>query len=103
MLYFSQREQQPVIYVFNAVTGETLPIPATEAQLSMSVARLKTVVSIQSGLPISTFRLSSPAGEQLYDCHQLQDYITEVGTVCFCLHSYVTDAVTHLKLNNRFS
>uniref|UniRef100_A0A8D0AX33 Ankyrin repeat and ubiquitin domain containing 1 n=1 Tax=Sander lucioperca TaxID=283035 RepID=A0A8D0AX33_SANLU len=73
-------EQRPVMRVFNAVTGETLPIMGSEALLHMSVARLKTVVSMQSGLPVSTFRLSTPAGVQLYDCNQLQDYAIEVGT-----------------------
>ncbi|KAL7397010.1 hypothetical protein ABVT39_015299 [Epinephelus coioides] len=73
-------EQRPVMLVFNAVTGETLPIMGSEALLHMSVARLKTVVSMQSGLPVSAFRLSTPAGVQLYDCNQLQDYAIEVGT-----------------------
>ncbi|XP_051231894.1 protein ANKUB1-like isoform X1 [Dicentrarchus labrax] len=73
-------EQKPVMYVFNAVTGETFPIRGSEALLHMSVARLKTVVSMQSGLPVSTFRLSTPAGVQLYDCNHLQDYAIKVGT-----------------------
>ncbi|XP_070765020.1 protein ANKUB1-like [Enoplosus armatus] len=73
-------EQRPVMRVFNAVTGETLPIMGSEALLHMSVAQLKTVVSTQSGLPVSTFRLSTPTGVQLYDCNQLQDYAIEVGT-----------------------
>ncbi|XP_044057019.1 protein ANKUB1-like [Siniperca chuatsi] len=73
-------EQRPVMRVFNAVTGETLPIMGSEALLHMSVARLKTVVSMQSGLPVSTFRLSTLTGVQLYDCNQLQDYAIEVGT-----------------------
>ncbi|XP_029285460.1 protein ANKUB1-like [Cottoperca gobio] len=73
-------KRRPVMHVFNAVTGETLAIMGSEALLHMSVASLKTVVSMQSGLPVSTFRLSTPAGVQLYDCNQLQDYAIEVGT-----------------------
>ncbi|CAJ1060748.1 protein ANKUB1-like [Xyrichtys novacula] len=73
-------EQTPVIRVFNAVTKETLLIMESEALLHISVARLKTLVSIQSGLPVSTFRLSTPAGVQLYDCNQLQDYAIDKGT-----------------------
>ncbi|XP_038554063.1 LOW QUALITY PROTEIN: protein ANKUB1-like [Micropterus salmoides] len=73
-------ERRPVMHVFNAVTGETLPITGSEALLHMSVAGLKTVVSMQSCLPVSTFRLSTPAGVQLYDCNQLQDYAIELGT-----------------------
>ncbi|XP_042368474.1 protein ANKUB1-like [Plectropomus leopardus] len=72
-------ERRSVMRVFNAVTGETLPIMGNETLLHMSVARLKTLVSIQSGLPVSVFRLSTPAGVQLYDCNQLHDYTTEVG------------------------
>ncbi|XP_070816920.1 protein ANKUB1-like [Chaetodon trifascialis] len=74
-------ERKPVMRVFNAVTGETSPIMGSEALLHMSVARLKTVVSVQSGLPVSTFRLSTPTGVQLYDCNQLQDYAIEVGAI----------------------
>ncbi|XP_034738062.1 protein ANKUB1-like [Etheostoma cragini] len=73
-------EKRPVMRVFNAVTGQTVPIMRSEALPHVSVARLKTVVSMQSGLPVSTFRLSTPAGVQLYDCNQLQDYAIEVGT-----------------------
>lgn len=90
-----QRERRPVIHVFNAVTGETFPVVGSEAILHMSVAGLKTMVSVKSGLPVSTFRLSRPKDVQLYDCNQLQDYAIELGMVCFlsvlhdwcvCLH-----------------
>ncbi|XP_026201507.1 protein ANKUB1 [Anabas testudineus] len=73
-------ERRPVMHVFNAVTGETLPVTGSEAPLQMSVARLKTVVSVQSCLPVSTFRLSTSSGVELYDCNQLQDYAIEVGS-----------------------
>ncbi|KAM9848891.1 protein ANKUB1-like [Aulostomus maculatus] len=74
-------EQKPVMSVFSAVTGEILPIMGSVSLLSMSVARLKTLVSVQSGLPVSTFRLSTPEGVQLYDCNRLQDYDISVGTM----------------------
>ncbi|XP_056234588.1 protein ANKUB1-like [Seriola aureovittata] len=72
-------EPRPVMHVFNAVTGESLPVPGSEALLHMSVARLKTMVSMQSGLPVSAFRLSVFTDVQLYDCNQLQDYAIGVG------------------------
>ncbi|XP_040896325.1 protein ANKUB1-like [Toxotes jaculatrix] len=72
-------EQRPVMYVFNAVTGETLPVMGSHALLHVSVDRLKTVVSMQSGLPVSAFRLSMLTDVQLYDCNQLQDYAIEEG------------------------
>ncbi|AWP10849.1 putative protein ANKUB1 [Scophthalmus maximus] len=75
-----KRERRPVIHVFNAVTGETFPVVGSEAILHMSVAGLKTMVSVKSGLPVSTFRLSRPKDVQLYDCNQLQDYAIELGT-----------------------
>lgn len=71
------------MYVFNAVTGEILPITGSEALLHVSVASLKTMVSMLSCLPVSTFRLSTSRGVELYDCNQLQDYGTEVGMVGF--------------------
>nr|XP_040040813.1 protein ANKUB1-like [Gasterosteus aculeatus aculeatus] len=73
-------EQRPAMWLFNAVTQETLPVMGNEASLHMSVAHLKTVVSMQTGLPVSTFRLSTPAGVQLYDCNQLKDYAIKEGT-----------------------
>ncbi|XP_073332563.1 protein ANKUB1-like [Pagrus major] len=72
-------ERRPVMCVFNAVTGETLPIMGSKALLHTSVARLKTVVSMQSGFPVSAFRLSTSTGVQLYDCNQLQDYDIKIG------------------------
>lgn len=71
------------MHVFNAVTGEILPITGSEALLHVSIASLKTVVSMLNCLPVSTFRLSTSSGVELYDCNQLQDYATEVGMVCF--------------------
>ncbi|XP_060934858.1 protein ANKUB1-like [Limanda limanda] len=80
-------ERRPVMQVFNAVTGETLPVTGSEALLRMSVAGLKTMVSVQSGLPVSTFRLSSLTHVQLFDCNRLQDYAIEVGTT-LCLDTW---------------
>ena len=78
-----QTVRRPVMCVFNAVTGETLPIMGSKALLHTSVARLKTLVSLQSGFPVSAFRLSTSTGVQLYDCNQLQDYDIKIGMICF--------------------
>ncbi|XP_061593155.1 protein ANKUB1-like isoform X2 [Cololabis saira] len=77
-------EARPKMHVFNTVTGETLPIVGNECLLHTSVAKLKTIVSVQSGLPVSTFWLSTAAGVQLYDCNWLKDYGIEMGTI-LCL------------------
>ncbi|KAM7387941.1 hypothetical protein PAMP_024146 [Pampus punctatissimus] len=75
-------EQKPVVRVFNAVTGETLSIMGSVSLLHyMSVATLKTMVCVQCGLPVSSFRLRTTAGVELYDCNKLQDYAIQVGTV----------------------
>ncbi|XP_057697787.1 protein ANKUB1-like isoform X1 [Corythoichthys intestinalis] len=72
--------QRPLVYVFNVVTGETLPVmDPSEICQNMSVAQLKTAVSAQSGLPVCAFRLTTSAGVQLYDCNTLQDYAIAMG------------------------
>uniref|UniRef100_A0A8C6U1I0 Ubiquitin-like domain-containing protein n=1 Tax=Neogobius melanostomus TaxID=47308 RepID=A0A8C6U1I0_9GOBI len=78
-----KREQKPIIYILNAVVGETIPIIGTPAMLHMSVGQLKSIVSAQSGLPVSVFRLSTDNSVELYDCNNLQDYDLEAGT---CIH-----------------
>ncbi|XP_036844090.1 protein ANKUB1-like isoform X1 [Oncorhynchus mykiss] len=40
-----------------------------------------TLVSQQCGLPVSSFRLSSPTGLQLYDCNRLHDYAIDLGAI----------------------
>ncbi|KAM6921482.1 protein ANKUB1-like isoform 2-T2 [Xenentodon cancila] len=82
-----KREVRPEMHVFNTVTGETLPIVGNDLQLHTPVAKLKTIVSVQSGLPVSTFWLSTAAGVQLYDCNWLQDYGIEMGTI-LCLETW---------------
>ncbi|XP_036845190.1 protein ANKUB1-like [Oncorhynchus mykiss] len=72
-------KREPVVRVFSAVTGETLSVLGTVFLLSTSVARLMTLVSQQCGLPVSSFRLSSPTGLQLYDCNRLHDYAIDLG------------------------
>nr|XP_057929041.1 protein ANKUB1-like [Doryrhamphus excisus] len=72
---------RPTMYVFNAVTGDTFPVKGSVSVLQMSVSQLKRQVSAQSGLPIGVFRLTTPAGVQLYDCNTLQDYAIGVGAV----------------------
>ncbi|XP_031671991.1 protein ANKUB1-like [Oncorhynchus kisutch] len=72
-------KREPVVRVFSAVTGETLSVSGTVFLLSTSVARLMTLVSQQCGLPVSSFRLSSPTGLQLYDCNRLHDYAIDLG------------------------
>uniref|UniRef100_A0A3P8RQN2 Ubiquitin-like domain-containing protein n=1 Tax=Amphiprion percula TaxID=161767 RepID=A0A3P8RQN2_AMPPE len=78
---FIKTEQRPVMCVFNTVTGETSPIEGTESLLHTSVDKLTTLISVQCGIPVSTFRLRTPANVQLYDCNWLQDYAIKMGTI----------------------
>ncbi|CAL8309723.1 unnamed protein product [Lota lota] len=70
----------PAIQVFNVVTQETFPVIEPTLLLSTSVARLKTIISLHVGLPVSTFRLSTALGVELYDCNLLSDYDIELGS-----------------------
>ncbi|KAJ7993471.1 hypothetical protein DPEC_G00272770 [Dallia pectoralis] len=74
-----KEEPEPVVRVFCGVTGETVSVMSSEFVPNASVARLKTVVSRLCGLPVGAFRLSSPAGQQLFNCNKLQDYSIDVG------------------------
>ncbi|KAJ8418894.1 hypothetical protein AAFF_G00003930 [Aldrovandia affinis] len=74
-----KEEDKPVLHVFSAVTKETLPVMGTVFLLSTSVSRLKTLVSLQSGLPVSTFRLTTQSGLELYNCNRLDEYAIGVG------------------------
>lgn len=87
-----------MMWVFNAVTGKTISIMGNVSLLHyMSVARLKTVVSVQCGLPVSTFRLSTSAGVELYDCNQLQDYDIKFGML---LLSYYAKTFVNILIIN---
>ncbi|KAM6962458.1 protein ANKUB1-like [Aplochiton taeniatus] len=47
--------------------------------MEASVTRLKSLVSLECGLPVSAFRLSMLSGVPLFDCNRLHDYAIEVG------------------------
>ncbi|XP_061739994.1 protein ANKUB1-like [Nerophis ophidion] len=74
-------DEKPAMFVFNAVTGETFPATGSASLQNMSVSQLTSAVSAHSGLPVSVFRLSTPAGVHLYDCNTLQDYAIKAGAI----------------------
>ncbi|KAG9351205.1 hypothetical protein JZ751_025096, partial [Albula glossodonta] len=74
-----KEEDKPILYVFSAVTKETLSVMGTVFLLSTSVSTLRSLVSLQTGLPVSTFRLTTPSGLELYNCNQLDEYNIGVG------------------------
>ncbi|XP_053715762.1 protein ANKUB1-like isoform X1 [Synchiropus splendidus] len=76
-------EQKPVLFVFNVVTKDMLPVLRSESLMSMSVAELKSIISEKTNLPVSIFRLTTSSNVQLYDCNTLQDYGIKEGAVLY--------------------
>ncbi|XP_029103794.1 protein ANKUB1-like [Scleropages formosus] len=74
-----KEEMQPILRVYCAVRKETLPVMGEVFLLNSSVSQLKSMVSLQSGFPVSAFRLTTPSGLELYNCNQLNDYAIHVG------------------------
>ena len=73
--------------MFNSVTKETLSLMGTVIYLSSPVSKLRSLVSLRCGLPVSAFRLTTQSGTKLYDCNKLEDYVTEVGEAFTCQKS----------------
>uniref|UniRef100_UPI00398F2F59 protein ANKUB1-like n=1 Tax=Pristiophorus japonicus TaxID=55135 RepID=UPI00398F2F59 len=76
-----KEEDKPVLYVFNALTRQTVPIMEKPQFLTATVAELKSLVSLKSGLPVSTFRLSTRGGTELYNCNKMDDYQLVIGSI----------------------
>ncbi|XP_067851832.1 protein ANKUB1-like [Heptranchias perlo] len=75
-----KEEDKPLLYVFNALTRQTVPIMEKPQFLTATVAELKNLVSLKSGLPVSTFRLSTRGGTELYNCNKMDDYQLDLGS-----------------------
>uniref|UniRef100_A0A8C9UUI1 Ubiquitin-like domain-containing protein n=1 Tax=Spermophilus dauricus TaxID=99837 RepID=A0A8C9UUI1_SPEDA len=77
---FIKEEDKPMLYVFNAVTQETMPIMESVSLLGKTVSDLRTEVTLRCGLPVSVYCLRTPAGLEMYDRNTLRDYQTHLGT-----------------------
>ncbi|KAM9190087.1 protein ANKUB1 [Dugong dugon] len=77
---FVKEEDKPTLYVFNAVTQETMPIMESISLLGKKVSNLRTLVTLRCGFPVSVYCLRTPQGLEMYDCNTLRDYQTEIGT-----------------------
>ncbi|KAL2090237.1 hypothetical protein ACEWY4_014925 [Coilia grayii] len=75
-----KEESKATMYVYNSVTRETLSLMGASIHLKSPVSRLRSVVSLQCGLPVSAFTLTTQSGTRLYDCNKLEDYVMEVGS-----------------------
>ncbi|XP_040830851.1 protein ANKUB1 [Ochotona curzoniae] len=75
-----KEEDKPALYVFNAVTQETMAIIESTSLLGKKVCDLRTLVTLRCGFPVSVYCLRTPEGVELYDCNSLGDYGIELGT-----------------------
>ena len=48
--------------------------------LGKKVSDLRTLIALRCGFPVSVFCLRTPEGLEMYDCNQLRDYQTDLGT-----------------------
>nr|XP_019604396.1 PREDICTED: protein ANKUB1 isoform X1 [Rhinolophus sinicus] len=77
---FVKEEDKPTLYVFNAVTQETMPILESASLLGKKVSQLRTLIALRCGFPVSVFCLRTPRGLEMYDCNTLSDYQTDTGS-----------------------
>ncbi|XP_077015248.1 protein ANKUB1 [Tamandua tetradactyla] len=77
---FVKEEDKPTLYVFNAVTQETVPIMESISLLGKKVSDLRTLVTLRCGFPVSVYCLRTPRGLEMYDCNTLRDYQADIGT-----------------------
>ncbi|XP_044111017.1 protein ANKUB1 [Neovison vison] len=77
---FVKEEDKPTLYVFNAVTQETMPMMENISLLGQKVSDLRTLVALRCGFPVSVFCLRTPEGLEMYDCNTLRDYQIDIGT-----------------------
>uniref|UniRef100_A0A8I3PMI6 Ubiquitin-like domain-containing protein n=1 Tax=Canis lupus familiaris TaxID=9615 RepID=A0A8I3PMI6_CANLF len=69
---FVKEEDKPTLYVFNAMTQETMPMMENISLLGKKVSDLRTLVALSCGFPVSVFCLRTPKGLEMYDCTTLR-------------------------------
>ncbi|XP_026091221.1 protein ANKUB1, partial [Carassius auratus] len=100
-----------ILFLFSAITKETLPIMGPVTLLRSFVSKLKSLVSLQLGIPVSSFRLSTGSRLHLYDCNLLSDYAVQAVQRHFSMEKpvlrfqkrvalYVAAAHGHLDMAN---
>lgn len=70
---FVKEEDKPTLYVFNAMTQETMPMMENISLLGKKVSDLRTLVALSCGFPVSVFCLRTPKGLEMYDCQHPQE------------------------------
>ncbi|KAM8922177.1 LOW QUALITY PROTEIN: protein ANKUB1 [Lycaon pictus] len=77
---FVMEEDRPTLYVFNAMTQETMTMMENISLLGKKVSDLRTLVALSCGFPVSVFCLRTPKGLEMYDCNTLRNYQIDIGT-----------------------
>nr|XP_039271905.1 protein ANKUB1-like [Styela clava] len=72
---------QPVLHVECPYNGETIVIRDQLNFATTSVSQLTRLVSSKSGFPVSVFRLCTKDGREMYNCHMLDRYGVDFGSV----------------------
>ncbi|XP_075793820.1 protein ANKUB1 isoform X4 [Pelodiscus sinensis] len=75
-----KEEDKPVLYIYNVVTQEKVPIEGSISLLATKVSLLKTLVTLKCGLPNSVYCFRTPEGREMYDCNTLNDYQLDIGS-----------------------
>ncbi|XP_075720116.1 protein ANKUB1 [Rhinoderma darwinii] len=74
-----KEEEKPALYVYNVVTKERVQIMGSINLLAATVSKLKSLVSLKCGFPVSLFCLRTLGGKEMYDCNTLSDYNLDLG------------------------
>ncbi|KAM8953147.1 protein ANKUB1 [Pelodytes ibericus] len=75
-----KEEDKPALYVYNAVTKEKVPIMEDIGLLTTTISRLKTLISMKCGFPVSVYCLRTLQGKEMYNCNILSDYKLDIGS-----------------------
>uniref|UniRef100_A0A2K6FZ10 Ankyrin repeat and ubiquitin domain containing 1 n=1 Tax=Propithecus coquereli TaxID=379532 RepID=A0A2K6FZ10_PROCO len=62
-----KEEDKSILYVFNGVTQETMPIMEGTSLLGKKVSDLRTLVTLRCGFPVSVYCLRTPKGLEMHN------------------------------------
>ncbi|XP_077137871.1 protein ANKUB1 [Ranitomeya variabilis] len=74
-----KEEEKPALYVYNMVTKEKVPVMGNSHLLAENVSKLKSLLSVKCGFPVSVFCLRTLEGKEMYDCNTLSNYNLDLG------------------------
>ncbi|CAJ0964804.1 unnamed protein product [Ranitomeya imitator] len=74
-----KEEEKPALYVYNMVTKEKVPVMGNSHLVAENVSKLKSLLSVKCGFPVSVFCLRTLEGKEMYDCNTLSNYNLDLG------------------------